>query len=564
MHLSESISLFIGLHVILFNFTLCFIWIPRFYIVYVESNIFTGKFLGLVNMSLADDFLADFEDDADEDLDEIMPKEEADEVEEVMEVTQPAGAYNRVTDIAKLMHSETYVFPYLSLYNVPNFRYVKLMKDLEGQMALDEIPPLRAPLEADPQYQLVVSLSELAAEIDSEIAVIHKFVRDKYEKRFPELETTVYMPLDYINTVKILGNDIQKNSLNKELLGQVLSPSNVMVISVTASTSQGKPLEPEELDIVMEACNMAIQLHEDRLKMYEYVQQRMNLIAPNLCAIVGASTAAMLVAQAGGLGPLATIPSCNLQILGKQKRTLAGFSTASVQLHAGFIFHHQIVQSLPPDFQHKATKIIAAKCTLAARVDSRHESPDGSIGRDLADQIRQKIDKMLEPPPVKNQKALPKPLDKASKKRGGRRVRKQKEMMGMTELRRKANRINFGELQEDVSQEHIGFTLGQAKSNTLAGGGRIRGSVVDNKTRVKMSQKMQRQLERQRQALGGGTTSIRSKLSGTMSSISFTPVQGLEIINPHKEVPTQSGTQSTYFSATSNFIKVQTPLPKKP
>jgi len=499
-------------------------------------------------MSLADDFLADFEDDADEDLDQIMPKEETDEVEEVMEVTQPAGAYNRVTDVAKLMHSDT---------------YAKLMKDLEEQMALDEIPPLRVPLEADPQYQLVVSLSELAAEIDSEIAVIHKFVRDKYEKRFPELETTVYMPLDYINTVKILGNDIQKNSLNKDLLGEVLPASIVIVVSVTASTSQGKPLEAEELDIVMEACNMAIKLHEDRLKMYEYVQQRMNLIAPNLCAIVGASTAAMLVAQAGGLGPLATIPSCNLQILGKQKRALAGFSTTAIQPHAGFIFFHQIVQSLPPDYQQKATKIIAAKCTLAARVDSRHESPDGSIGRNLADQIRQKIDKMLEPPPVKNQKALPKPLDKASKKRGGRRVRKQKEMMGMTELRRKANRINFGELQEDVSQEHIGFTLGQAASNTLAGGGRIRGSVVDNKTRVKMSQKMQRQLERQRQALGGGATSVRSKLSGTMSSISFTPVQGLEIINPHRELPTQSGTQSTYFSATSNFVKVQTPLPKK-
>lgn len=58
-------------------------------------------------------------------------------------------------------------------------------------------------------------------------------------------------------------------------------------------------------------------------------------------------------------------------------------------------------------------------------------------------------------------------------------------MMGMTELRRKTNRVNFGELQEDVSQNHMGFTLGQASSSTLAGGGRIRANVVDNKTRVK-------------------------------------------------------------------------------
>lgn len=360
-----------------------------------------------------------------------------------------------------------------------------MLKDLNEQLALTEIPPLRTPVETDPQYQLVVSLSELAAEIDSEIAVIHKFVIDKYSKRFPDLATCIYMPLDYINTVRILGNDISVTSTNKEKLEKILAPSLVMVVGVSASTTETKPLESEELDIVIEACDMAIQLHEDRMKMYEYVQQRMNLIAPNLCAIVGASTAAMLVAQAGGLGPLSKIPSCNLQILGKQKRALAGFSSAAIMPHAGFIFFHQTVQSLPPDLRQKATKIIAAKCTLAARVDSLHESPDGAIGRNLADQIKEKIEKMVEGPPVKHQKPLPKPIDKASKKRGGRRVRKQKEMMGMTDLRRKANRMNFGELQEDVSQEHMGFTLGQAASTSLAGGGRIRANAIDPKTRVR-------------------------------------------------------------------------------
>uniref|UniRef100_A0AC35FMW8 U4/U6 small nuclear ribonucleoprotein Prp31 n=1 Tax=Panagrolaimus sp. PS1159 TaxID=55785 RepID=A0AC35FMW8_9BILA len=464
-------------------------------------------------MSLAEDLLADVEEDGDEDMEDLMPKEEEDddEIDEITEA-QPIAAYNRVTDVAKLMESD---------------KYKRLINELQTQLALTEIPKLRTPLEMDPQYILVVSLSELAAEIDQEVQVIHKFIRDKYEKRFPELESLVMMPFDYIRTVKILGNDIQSRSQNKELLGEVLAPATVMVVSVTASTSQGKPLEPEELEIVMEACDMAEALQEERVRMHQYVEQRMALIAPNLCAIVGAGTAAI---------------------------------TASILPHAGFIYFHPIVQTLPPDYRQKATKIIAAKCTLAARVDSLHESPDGGIGRDLSAQIQQKIDKMLEPPPVKNNKALPKPLDKASKKRGGRRVRKTKEMMGMTELRRKTNRMNFGELQEDVSQEHIGFTLGQAASTSLAGGGRIRGAVVDNKTRVKMSQKMQRQLERQRQQLGGAT-SIRSKLSGTQSSISFTPVQGLEIVNQNRDQqPASSGTSSTYFSATSNFIKVQTPL----
>lgn len=40
---------------------------------------------------------------------------------------------------------------------------------------------------------------------------------------------------------------------------------------------------------------------------------------------------------------------------------------------------------------------------------------------DLRDQVQKKIDKILEPPPVKAPKPLPRPDDAPRKKRGGRR-----------------------------------------------------------------------------------------------------------------------------------------------
>lgn len=43
-------------------------------------------------------------------------------------------------------------------------------------------------------------------------------------------------------------------------------------------------------------------------------------------------------------------------------------------------------------------------------------------------------------------KPLPKPIDPARKKRGGKRVRKMKERYAMTELRKQHNRINFAEV----------------------------------------------------------------------------------------------------------------------
>ena len=97
----------------------------------------------------------------------------------------------------------------------------------------------------------------------------------------------------------------------------------------------------------------------------------------------------------------------------------------------------------PQDARKKAARLIACKCTLAARVDSFHESPGGEIGErtynnplyimcrdnntsmytytELRQEVQKKVDKLTEPPPVKAPKPLPKPDDAPRKKRGGRR-----------------------------------------------------------------------------------------------------------------------------------------------
>ena len=51
---------------------------------------------------------------------------------------------------------------------------------------------------------------------------------------------------------------------------------------------------------------------------------------------------------AGGLTNLSKMPSCNIMLLGAQRKTLSGFSSTSVLPHTGYIYHSDIVQSLPP------------------------------------------------------------------------------------------------------------------------------------------------------------------------------------------------------------------------
>ena len=78
----------------------------------------------------------------------------------------------------------------------------------------------------------------MTVEIDNEINVIHKFIRDKYLKRFPELESLVPNALDYIRTVRELGNHVER-AKNNEVLQKFLTTATIMVVSVSASTTQG-------------------------------------------------------------------------------------------------------------------------------------------------------------------------------------------------------------------------------------------------------------------------------------------------------------------------------------
>ncbi|XP_068629692.1 U4/U6 small nuclear ribonucleoprotein Prp31 [Battus philenor] len=499
-------------------------------------------------MSLADELLADLEENDDAELETLIDSKTSNNAAHEFAVPYPVIPKEEeiknvsIRELAKLRYSD---------------RLQRVITEIEQNSGSNrkkiEVMGL---MESDPEYQLIVEANNIAVEIDGEIAIIHRFVRDKYQKRFPELDSLIITPHEYIRTVKELGNDLDR-AKNNETLQSFLTQATIMIVSVTASTTQGKLLTEKELEEITEACDMATELNLYKSKIYEYVESRMTFIAPNITAIVGASTAAKILGVAGGLSKLSKMPACNVLPLGQQKKTLSGFSQAASLPHTGFIYFSQIVQDTPPELRFKAAKLVSTKLTLAARVDACHESTDGSIGRMLREGIEKKLDKLQEPPPVKFVKPLPKPIEQSRKKRGGKRVRKMKERYAMTEFRKNANRLNFADIEDDAYQEDLGYTRGTiGKSST----GRVRLPQIDEKTKVRISKTLQKNLQKQNQQYGGAT-SIRRQVSGTASSVAFTPLQGLEIVNPQAAETRVNEANAKYFSNTSGFLSVGKNIP---
>ena len=68
----------------------------------------------------------------------------------------------------------------------------------------------------------------------------------------------------------------------------------------------------------------------------------MNVLAPNLSAIVGTTTAAKLLGVAGGLGGLAKMPSCNVHVCTSLLVYIASLSDEYV--HSSWVHKEKLQQ----------------------------------------------------------------------------------------------------------------------------------------------------------------------------------------------------------------------------
>ncbi|PIA61712.1 hypothetical protein AQUCO_00200003v1, partial [Aquilegia coerulea] len=446
--------------------------------------------------TIGDSFLADLDDLSDNEND--LPVSNADDMEEDLN-------YDDLDSVSKLQKTQ---------------RYIDIMQKVEDALQKENMLQQGFVLEDHPEYQLIVDCNALSMDIDNEITIVHNFIRDNYRLKFPELESLVNHPIDYARVVKKIANETDLTLVDLEGL---LPSAAIMVVSVTASTTSGKPLPEENLNKTMDACDRAPALDLAKKNVLDFVESRMGYISPNLSAIVGSAVAAKLMGTAGGLSALAKMPACNVQLLGAKRKTLAGFSTH------------------PPSLRNRACRLLAAKSTLAARVDSVRGDPTGKTGRTLRDEILKKIEKWQEPPPAKLPKPLPVPDSKPKKKRGGRRLRKMKEI---TDMRKLANRMQFGVPEESSLGDGLGEGYGMLGQ---AGSGKLRVSIGQSRLAAKVAKEF-----KEKQFGSSGAT------SGLTSSLAFTPVQGIELTNPQAHAnQLGSGTQSTYFSEIGTFSKIR-------
>jgi U4/U6 small nuclear ribonucleoprotein PRP31 len=413
-------------------------------------------------------------------------------------------------------------------------------------------------IEENPEYQLLTEANELSTQIGDEIKAIHKFVRDIYSAKFPYMEELIQNPIDFTKSVLILQNSSLNDlktiaqSADNALgvpLKNILSPPSLMVLTVEATRATGRDLTETELEVVVGACKLLLSLDTAKDTLSSFVQSRMNAFAPNLTILLGSLAAAQLISHAGGISGLAKTPSCNISSLGVNRASGLGLASNIGVRHQGYLYHSPMLAAIREDQKNKAMRIVSGKVVLAARVDLTFSSRTGETGLQLKEECEKRLDKLTEPPKNNGVRALPAPDDKPARKRGGRRARAQKASVAMTDMRAMQNRMAFGKEEKEVGYGDSVKGMGMVGSKDT---GRLRAQQIDPKTRAKLSKKqgagwggdttLGAASSIKGFGGGGGTaTSLRANglrtggvgLGGAgTSSIAFTPVQGLELVDP--------------------------------
>lgn len=193
-------------------------------------------------------------------------------------------------------------------------------------------------------------------------------IREWYSLHFPEMDDIVGEHEDYIRIVLKVGH---RSKISVESLVSLgVDEKLAKRIAEAAKTSMGADMAEFDLDAIRLISDVALQLYEVRRRLEKYIDEAMMEVAPNIRGLVGPLLGARLIALAGGLSKLATLPASTIQVLGAEKALFRALRTGSRPPKHGVIFQYPTIHRSPRWQRGKIARALAAKLAIAARIDA--------------------------------------------------------------------------------------------------------------------------------------------------------------------------------------------------
>ena len=245
-------------------------------------------------------------------------------------------------------------------------------------------------------------------EIDESISKLIERIREWYALYFPEM--------DVVKNNETYIRLISQNRTNEEIIKAKPDafPSDIIDLE--------DDINPKDLEIMNNYANSIFEMQKTRKDLEDYVDFKMQDIAPNLRLLVGSSLGAKLISHAGGLKRLAMYPSSTVQIMGAEKALFRHLKSGDRPPKYGLIYQHPQVRGAKWWNRGKIARMLAGMISLAVRRDVFTKTFDENVAEEF--KLRAEEIEKNNPFPTKTTKKRNE--EKSKSKKGKRKGKKRK------------------------------------------------------------------------------------------------------------------------------------------
>uniref|UniRef100_A0A7S1LDX0 Nop domain-containing protein n=1 Tax=Neobodo designis TaxID=312471 RepID=A0A7S1LDX0_NEODS len=224
---------------------------------------------------------------------------------------------------------------------------------------------------------MVVQAVALLEDLDKEINKYAMRAKEWFGWHFPEMAKIVSDNGQYCKLVVAMQTRFNAKEAD---FSDIVEEDVAEKVREAAIVSMGTEISDDDIANIGKLCDEVVKSLQYREQLAAYLTSRMNAIAPNLTTMVGETIGARLIQKAGSLLSLAKYPSSTVQILGAEKALFRALKQRQATPKYGILYHAQLVAKAPAANKGTMSRVLAAKTSLSARIDSFGESEANDAG----------------------------------------------------------------------------------------------------------------------------------------------------------------------------------------
>lgn len=240
---------------------------------------------------------------------------------------------------------------------------------------------------------MIIQAISLSDQLDKDLNTFSMRCREWYGWHFPELYKLVPDAHQYARLAVLIGDRTTLTDDAIEDLQEILDDDETRAKNVldAARASMGSDISEVDLINISNFAERVVRLAEYRQSLRRYLIEKMNIVAPNLAALIGETIAARLISHAGSLTNLAKYPASTVQILGAEKALFRALKTKGNTPKYGLIYHSTFIGRAGAKHKGRISRFLANKCSIACRIDCFSDVPTNKFGEALRAQVEERL-----------------------------------------------------------------------------------------------------------------------------------------------------------------------------